>query len=244
MTTSSVAVDITPAQMSAERAVRVKRKSNFLSVAATAVLVPALFATVALPAYALVPTPDTTASDAAASVVALKQSGAQTVTVPDAAPITTVERDAFTATTAAELRRAQFRTTYKSYSGPSASDYVANPAYPTFSLDQVLQVGMQYQGVPYVYGGATPAGFDCSGLVMFVYAQFGVALPHSVVSQAAMGTKISAADARPGDIVVWSDGSHNGIYAGNGVVLHAPYSGAAVRMQPIWGSVYFVRLGI
>jgi len=244
MSASAIAVEVAPAQITAQRAARVKRKTNFLSIAVTAVLVPGLFATVALPAYALVPTPDTSAEEATASVMALKQSGAQSVTVSETAAATAVARDAFSATTAAELRRAKFAATYKAYAGPTVRDFLANPAYPSFSLDQVVQVAMQYQGVPYVYGGASPSGFDCSGLVMFVYAQFGVALPHSVVSQAAIGTKISAADARPGDIVTWSDGSHNGIYLGNGVVLHAPYPGASVRVQPIWGSVYFVRVGI
>ncbi len=153
--------------------------------------------------------------------------------------------EAAAAAAAAEALRAAAAATKSSYTGPSVSELLANPPYPSFSLDSVYSVASQYQGVPYVYGGSTPAGFDCSGFVMYVYAQFGISLPHSVVSQDAIGTKISAADAQPGDLVVFDDGSHDGFYAGNGNILHAPYSGASVRVQPIWTSaVHYVRLGI
>jgi peptidoglycan DL-endopeptidase CwlO len=130
-----------------------------------------------------------------------------------------------------------------SYSGPSVGDFLANPPYPNFDLASVYGVATQYIGTPYVYGGATPAGFDCSGFVMYVYAQFGVSMPHSSTGQGAMGTRISEADAQPGDLVIM-DG-HDGFYAGNGMILHAPYEGASVRVQPLWTSDYYiVRIGI
>ena len=101
----------------------------------------------------------------------------------------------------------------------------------------------QYLGVPYVYGGADPSGFDCSRLVMYIYAQFGVSLPHSVTGTAAMGTRISNDAALPGDIVIM-DG-HNGIYMGGGMILDAPDVGRSVMMRPIWTSDYYiVRIGI
>jgi cell wall-associated NlpC family hydrolase len=79
---------------------------------------------------------------------------------------------------------------------------------------------------------------------MFVYAQYGVGLPHSVVSQNMIGVPISQSDAEPGDIVIFNDGSHNGFYAGDGLILHAPYAGARVRIQPLWtADVHFVRFG-
>ena len=96
------------------------------------------------------------------------------------------------------------------YNGPSVRALLANPPYPSFSLDQVVAVAKQYQGVPYVYGGDSPAGFDCSGLTQFVYAQFGVALPHSSARQGSGGAAISAADARPGDLVIMDGGGHVG----------------------------------
>ena len=80
---------------------------------------------------------------------------------------------------------------------------------------------------------------------MFVYAQYGVSLPHSVHAQDGIGTQISEADAQPGDVVVFNDDSHDGFYAGNGMILHAPYPGAQVRVQKIWTSnVHFIRFGI
>ncbi|TFD02280.1 NlpC/P60 family protein [Cryobacterium sandaracinum] len=215
-----------------------------------------LVATMAIPAYAFAPTEKEYASTASAE---LTESGAQSVAVAAAADTVSVARDGFTATTpeelaaaaaaaaAAEGRRqeaAAAMTSYAaSYSGPSSADYLAAPAYPNFDLASVYSVAAGYQGVPYVYGGATPAGFDCSGFIMYVYAQFGISLPHSSTGQGAAGTRIPESEAQPGDLVIM-DG-HDGFYAGNGNILHAPYEGAAVRVQPIWTSSYYiVRLGI
>ena len=223
-----------------------------------------LVATMALPAYAFAPGANETQFGATASTE-LSQAAAQNVTVDARASTVSVARDGFTATTkeqlaaaaaaaaaaaeaaAAAARRqsatAAMNTYATSYSGPSVSDLLANPPHPNFDLGAVYNVGLQYQGVPYVYGGATPAGFDCSGFVMYVYAQFGVSLPHSAAGQGALGTRISEADARPGDLVIMP--GHDGIYAGNHNILHAPYEGASVRVQPIWTSDYYiVRLGI
>jgi cell wall-associated NlpC family hydrolase len=109
----------------------------------------------------------------------------------------------------------------------------------------VYQAALQYIGTPYVFGGATPAGFDCSGFIMYVYAKFGVSLPHSVGSQGAMGTTISASEARPGDVVVFNDGSHDGFYAGNGMILDAPKPGGYVSVRPLWTSaVHYVRYAV
>jgi len=219
-----------------------------------------LVATMALPAYAFAP--DAEGTFAATDATELTKAGAQEVAVDETAATVTVAQDAFSATPQAEIDAADAAaaaaeaaeaaraaaatsmTTYAaSYTGPSAAEYLASPAYPSFSLSSVYNVALQYQGVPYVYGGATPAGFDCSGFVMYVYAQFGISLPHSSTGQGAAGTRIALADAQPGDLVIM-DG-HDGFYAGNGNILHAPYEGASVRVQPIWTSDYYiVRLGI
>ena len=99
--------------------------------------------------------------------------------------------------------------------------------------------------MPYRYGGDTPAGFDCSGFVQYVYAQFGVALPHSVSGQAAAGTPISLADARPGDLIIFNNMSHSGFYMGGGQILDAPYPGKSISVRPLWtDSYYIVRIGI
>ncbi|WP_241992058.1 C40 family peptidase [Cryobacterium lyxosi] len=220
-----------------------------------------LVATMALPAYAFAPGSKDVSFKATESTE-MSKTQAQAVEVDAQAATVSVAREGFTATTpeelaaaaaatvaaaAAETRRvevaAQMTTYAASYSGPSVAEFLANPTYPNFDLASVFNVASQYQGTPYVYGGATPAGFDCSGFIMYVYAQFGISLPHSSVGQAAAGTKISIEDAVPGDLVIM-DG-HDGFYAGNGNILHAPYTGQSVRIQPIWTSDYYiVRIGI
>lgn len=222
-----------------------------LSLAVMAVAVPAIFCTVALPAYAA----HNAASDASASTAAgadatarlekLKNADAQTVAVSADAPAAATARDAFSSTTEAELKRAQLRAAIRAYHGPSVRALLANPPYPNFSLDQVVAVAKQYIGVPYVYGGASPAGFDCSGLTQYVYAQFGVALPHSSSRQGSGGTAIAASAALPGDLVILDGGSHVGIYLGGNMMIDAPRAGESVTERAIYsGNHYFVRYGI
>jgi len=92
-----------------------------------------------------------------------------------------------------------------------------------------------------VYGGASPdQGFDCSGLVMYVFAQFGISLPHSAAAQYGYGYSVSTPG--PGDVVFWAQGgggiTHNGIATGSGTVIHAPYPGTVVREEAIWSDGY------
>ncbi|MFW8746042.1 C40 family peptidase, partial [Mesorhizobium japonicum] len=96
----------------------------------------------------------------------------------------------------------------------------------------------------YVYGGASPAGFDCSGFVQYVYAQFGVSLPHSSSEQGQL-PQISPDAAVEDDDVARHGGSHVGIYLGGNMMIHAPYPGRTVSVQEIYtDSHYFVRAGI
>ncbi|QTX06304.1 C40 family peptidase [Agromyces archimandritae] len=216
-----------------------------------------LVATLALPAYAFAPGsggPQFGETDASKAT----RTGAQSVAVDGDVIEATVSSDGYAAVSGAEIEaaaaaaeaeaarqaaEAEMAAYAASYEGPSVEEYLANPPYPAYDLQSVYDVAAQYQGVPYVYGGATPAGFDCSGFVMYVFSQFGISMPHSVTGQAAMGSVISEADAVPGDLVIM-DG-HDGFYAGNGMILHAPYEGASVRVQPLWTSDYqIVRIGV
>ncbi len=116
----------------------------------------------------------------------------------------------------------------------SAVRVANNPAPPTVAGSAVLQIAARYVGTPYVYGGATPAGFDCSGFVQYVYAQLGISLPRTSGADRYAGTVVSAADARPGDLI-WSPG-HVGIYAGAGMQIDAPRPGGTVQFRAIWQS--------
>ncbi|WP_431277881.1 C40 family peptidase [Leifsonia poae] len=214
-----------------------------------------LIATMAIPAYAFNPQGADAAQFKSSAIDGMKKAQSQSVEVSKSVTASVVGRDAASATTEAQLasqkaaeaarqRAAVTLTSYaKSYSGPSVSDFLANPPYPNFSLSQVFSVAQQYIGTPYVFGGSTPAGFDCSGYIMFVYAQFGVSLPHSVSGQAALGKRISINDAVPGDVIIMP--GHDGFYAGNGNIMDAPTTGRSVSIRPIWTSnFYVVRLGI
>jgi cell wall-associated NlpC family hydrolase len=100
---------------------------------------------------------------------------------------------------------------------------------------RVVQYAKRFLGTPYVYGGSSPHGFDCSGFVRFVYAHFGVALPHSSYAQFGDGHRVGRGSLHPGDLVFFDSLGHVGIYVGNGRFIHAPHTGLRVRIQPLAG---------
>ena len=102
----------------------------------------------------------------------------------------------------------------------------------------VVGIAMQYLGVPYVWGGASPSGFDCSGFSMYVYAQVGVSLPHHAASQYGLGSPVSKSDLQPGDLVFFNGLGHMGIYIGGGQFIHAPHSGDVVKISSLSDSWY------
>ena len=102
---------------------------------------------------------------------------------------------------------------------------------------QLLAEASRLAGVPYVYGGTTPSGFDCSGFTSYVFAQAGKIIPRTSAAQAAAAVPVSGDELRVGDLIFYSPGgsvSHVAIYAGNGMVWEAPGSGGQVRYAPIW----------
>jgi len=118
----------------------------------------------------------------------------------------------------------------RSYSAPAATPVaVAPPA--SVAGNVILEIAFQYQGVPYVYGGNTPRGFDCSGFVQYVYGQAGISIPRTDSQIRAAGTVVSAADARPGD-VIWKPG-HVAIFVGDGMQIDAPHTGTVVQVRAI-----------
>ena len=100
----------------------------------------------------------------------------------------------------------------------------------------VVGIAMRYLGTPYVWGGASPRGFDCSGFTMYVYAQVGVSLPHNAAMQYGMGVPVSRGDLQPGDLVFFYGLGHVGLYIGGGSFIHAPHTGDVVKISSLSGS--------
>lgn len=131
-----------------------------------------------------------------------------------------------------------------------AAAAVPAPVGGTSPGAQVVADAERYLGVPYVWGGTSATGFDCSGLVQHVYGDLGVSLPRTSEEQATVGTAVpSLAQAQPGDLVFFAgtDGTasspgHVGIYIGNGEMIDAPYTGASVRIDPAGQPVAIRRL--
>ncbi len=95
----------------------------------------------------------------------------------------------------------------------------------------VVRDALRFLGVPYVWGGASPSGFDCSGLVLYVYARYGVSFPHFAAFQAQMGTPVPESQLEPADLVFFGDPIHHVvIYAGDGLVVEAPHTGDVVKV--------------
>ncbi|MGH3232961.1 MAG: C40 family peptidase, partial [Streptosporangiaceae bacterium] len=118
--------------------------------------------------------------------------------------------------------------------------------YPNISVPtantvgaQALQAAITRAGDPYVWGAAGPSAFDCSGLVVWAYAQEGIALPHYTGSLWNSGVHVARNDLEPGDLVFFfADISHVGIYVGDGMMIDAPDFGVPVHVEPVYWSAY------
>jgi cell wall-associated NlpC family hydrolase len=114
-------------------------------------------------------------------------------------------------------------------SGAVSSDPAPVISAPPSRHGGVVGIAMQYLGVPYKWGGASPStGFDCSGFIMYVYGQIGVSLPHNAAAQYGYGTPVSRSQLQPGDLVFFNGLGHNGIYIGGGSFIHSPHTGDVV----------------
>jgi peptidoglycan DL-endopeptidase CwlO len=111
------------------------------------------------------------------------------------------------------------------------------PVYapPPSKYGGVVGIAMQYLGTPYVYGGASPGGFDCSGFVMYVFAQIGVSLPHNAAAQYGYGMPVSRDQLQAGDLVFFNGLGHVGIYIGGGQFIHSPHTGDVVKISSMTG---------
>ncbi|WP_438292173.1 NlpC/P60 family protein [Streptomyces sp. HUAS TT7] len=151
---------------------------------------------------------------------------------------------------AAELAAQQAAAAAKKKSAPPAGHTPSSPSSPsspsapaTTKAAKALAFARAQMGKPYVWGATGPASYDCSGLTQAAWKAAGVDLPRTTWDQVKVGTRIATADLQPGDLVFFYDDiSHVGMYIGNGMMIHAPHSGAYVREEsiyymPIYGSV-------
>jgi peptidoglycan DL-endopeptidase CwlO len=134
--------------------------------------------------------------------------------------------------------RARLQTQGAAVLDASAGAVVDPPATyapPPGKYGGVVGIAMQYLGIPYVYGGASPSGFDCSGFVMYVFGQVGVSLPHNAAAQYGYGMPVSQGQLQPGDLVFFNGLGHVGIYIGGGQFIHSPHTGDVVKISSLSG---------
>jgi cell wall-associated NlpC family hydrolase len=176
-------------------------------------------------------------AEAARAARAARAREAVTTTVPAVTPqpqpLPTTTVAVPTTTAAAPTGTAAAATTTAS---PPIATAPAGSGHP-----QAATIALRYLGVPYLWGGASPAtGFDCSGLVMYVYAQLGISLPHYAAAQYQLGAPVGRDQLAPGDLVFFDALDHVGIYIGGGQFVHAPQTGDVVKITPLsdFGSSY------
>ena len=120
---------------------------------------------------------------------------------------------------------------------------IANPAplsdaptgAPPSQYGGVVGIAMQYLGTPYVYGGESPSGFDCSGFTMYVFSRVGVSIPRTVSTQYAVGVPVSRSELQAGDLVFFNGLGHVGIYVGGNQFIHSPHTGDVVKISAMTG---------
>jgi cell wall-associated NlpC family hydrolase len=201
----------------------------------------------AAPAYSAL----TTGGSLTAAPTALQAGGAP-MTAPSTA-VVSFETGTYTAVpaTAAPAVRPRARTepapaTSRGRSGDESTGTSSATGGSAAKGSSVLAIAARYVGTPYLYGGTTPRGFDCSGFTRYVYAQLGISLPRTANQQMNATRRVSRSEARPGDLVFFVSAGrayHNGLYAGNGMMYDSPRSGKSLQKRAIWdAAVVFGRV--
>jgi len=202
-------------------------------------------------ALAAVTTVDAAAFEAEKARVEAERVAAEQAAAAEAAEAAAAEasqREQAAAAASRTSSRSSARTSSRAASAPAAEAVSNVKSAPVSSgSSAAIDIAKRYIGTPYVFGGTSPSGFDCSGFVQYVYNQLGVSLPRTAAAQAQSGTRISASEARPGDIVSFTGSGgvyHNGLYVGDGMMIDSPRSGKSIDVRSIWSSsVTFTRVG-
>jgi peptidoglycan DL-endopeptidase CwlO len=172
---------------------------------------------------------------AAEAAAAAPKPPTTTTTTPNTAATTTVVTTTAPVTTMATVPAVTDPTS-------TAPDGVTDPTTTTTDAPPVVlpaghpdaaTIALRYLGVPYLWGGESPKGFDCSGLVAYVYAQLGITLPHFAAAQYQLGVAVPRDQLQPGDLVFFDALDHVGIYIGGGQFVHAPHTGDVVKITTL-----------
>lgn len=141
-----------------------------------------------------------------------------------------------------QINRASYKSSTAS-SGTNKSASVAVTFSGSASGDEAVRIAKAYIGTPYVWGGTTPKGFDCSGFVQYVYRQMGVSINRVAADQANNGVYVAKEDLQPGDLVFFKKSGraihHVGMYVGNGQYIHAPSTGRSICIENLTRSDYY-----
>jgi cell wall-associated NlpC family hydrolase len=186
----------------------------------------------------------TTAADASWSVE-LTSITVTPAPEPEPEPVVEPEPEPVRATTSRSAERTAVAATTATATVEEAAPVVqATPVSAPASANgsAIIDAASQLVGIPYVSGGTTTSGFDCSGFTSYVFAQVGISLPRTSSAQASAGTVVSRADAQPGDLI-YSPG-HIAIYAGGNTQIDSPRPGKTIQFREIWQSnPTFIRVG-
>jgi uncharacterized protein YgiM (DUF1202 family) len=135
-----------------------------------------------------------------------------------------------------------YKVKYQSYEGYVSAEYCTKVAASSQLREQIVAYALEFLGCPYVYGGMSPSGFDCSGYTKYVYEHFGITLTHSATAQYNGSTHIDQSQLEPGDLVFFSSSDssigHVGIYIGNGNMVHASSGSGKIIVSDLSGSYY------
>ena len=125
---------------------------------------------------------------------------------------------------------------------PPAADHAparsrpSRPGPPVAPIgERVARIALHEVGTPYVWGGESPRGFDCSGLVRYAYLRVGITLPHSSYALSTVGRRVGRSHLEPGDLLFFEGDGHVGIYVGNRRMVHAPQTGRSVQVVSLSG---------